>query len=280
MVSAENFKIRCSSIGEIMTDSRGKTKAEKIFDLKALIVEAQAKADAIREGLKSKQNALDKVAKLQAQLPILEALPEFELSETAKTFCETWVKEQLYERKKEFTSKQTDKGNRVEDSGIAELTEYFGWSFMTEKNQGRLSNDFMQGECDILPDETLVVDLKSSWDCFTFPLFDDAIPDKDYEWQIRGYMELYARERGSVVYLLSDMPEEMIEKELRFKLKEGFTKEEFEKARSFYIYSHLPMQLRVKKYDFTHDPELIEKIKERVTYCRAYIESLLNEIEQ
>lgn len=280
MVSAENFKIRCSAIGEIMTDSRGKTKPEKIFDLKALIVETQAKADAIREGLKSKQNALDKVAKLQAQLPILESLPEFELSETAKTFCETWVKEQLYERKKEFTSKQTDKGNRVEDGGISELVQYFGWPFMTEKNQGRLSNDFMQGECDILPDETLVVDLKSSWNCFTFPLFDDAIPDKDYEWQIRGYMELYARERGSVVYLLSDMPEEMIEKELRFKLKEGFTKEEFEKARSFYIYSHLPMQLRVKKYDFTHDPELIEKIKERVTHCRTYISSLLTEIEQ
>lgn len=280
MVSAKDFKIRCSAIGEIMTDSRGKTKAEKIFDLKALIVETQAKADAIRDGLKSKQNALDKVVKLQAQLPILEALPEFELSETAKTHCETWVKEQLYDRKKEFTSKQTDKGNRVEDGGIAELVEYFGWPFMTEKNQGRLSNDFMQGECDILPNETLVVDLKSSWDCFTFPLFDDDIPDKDYEWQIRGYMELYARERGSVVYLLSDMPEEMIEKELRFKLKEGFTKEEFEKARSFYIYSHLPMQLRVKKYDFTHDPELIEKIKERVNHCRAYIASLLNEIEQ
>ena len=280
MISAEQFKIRCSAIGEIMTDARGKTKAEKIFDLKALIVETQAKADALRDGLKSKQNTLDKVAKLQAQLPILEDLPDFELSETAKTFCETWVKEKLYDRKKEFTSKQTDKGNRVEDSGIAELTEYFGWPFMTEKNQGRLSDEYMQGECDILPSDSLVVDLKSSWDCFTFPLFDDVIPDKDYEWQIRGYMHLYAREQGSVVYLLSDMPEEMIEKELRFKLKEGFTKDEFEKARAFYIYSHLPMNLRVKKFDFTHDPELVEKIKERVIHCRTYISSLLSEIEQ
>lgn len=280
MISAEQFKIRCSAIGEIMTDSRGKTKAEKIKDLNDLIAETQSKADALRDGLKSKQNALDKVAKLQEQLPILEELPDFELSETAKTFCKTWVKEKLYDRKKEFTSKQTDKGNRVEDSGISELTEYFGWPFMTEKNQGRLGDEYMQGECDILPDDSLVVDLKSSWDCFTFPLFDDAIPDKDYEWQIRGYMHLYARERGSVVYLLSDMPEEMIEKELRFKLKEGFTKEEFEKARAFYIYSHLPMNLRVKKFDFTHDPELVEKIKERVIHCRTYISSLLSEIEQ
>lgn len=278
MVSAEKFKISCHAIGEIMTDSRGKSKSEKIFDLKSMIIETQAKADAIRDGLKSKQNALDKVAKLQAQLPILEALPEFELSDTAKAYCEKWVKEQLYERKKTFTSKQTDKGNRVEDVGIAELVEFYEWPFMTEKNKGRVSDEYIMGECDILPNDELVADLKSSWDCFTFPLFDNSIPDKDYEWQIRGYMHLYARERGAVVYLLSDMPEDMIERELRFKLKEGFTKEEFEKARAYYIYSHLPMNLRVKRFDFEHDPELIEKIKERVTYCRAYIESLLNDI--
>lgn len=279
MISAEQFKIRCSAIGQIMTDARGKTKAEKIKDLNDLIIETQSKADAIKDGLKSKQNALDKVVKLKAQLPELEKLPEFELSETAKTFCETWVKEKIYDRKKDFSSKHTDKGNKVEDSSIAELVEHYKWPFMTEKNQGRLSNDYIMGECDILPTDELVADLKSSWDCFTFPLFDDVIPDKDHEWQIRGYMHLYAREKGAVIYFLSDMPEDMIERELRFKLKEGFTKEEFEKARSYYIYSHLPMELRVKRFNFEHDPELIQKIEQRVIACREYISLLLKDIK-
>jgi len=231
MIEAKDFKIRCSAIGQIMTDPRTKTTAD------------------------------------------------FGLSETAKTFCKTWLKEQIYERRKEFTSKQTDKGNKVENDGIAELVEFFNWPFMTEKNTTRKSNDFMQGECDILPGDDLVVDLKSSWDCFTFPLFDGKIPDKDYELQIRGYMELYGRKYGSVVFLLSDMPDELIEKELRYKLKEGFSLEDYEQARRFYIYSDLPMKFRVKRFDFIHDAEIIEKIKQRVELCREYIQTLIESIQ-
>lgn len=231
MIEAKDFKIRCSAIGQIMTEPRTKTTAD------------------------------------------------FGLSETAKTFCKTWVKEQLYERRKEFTSKQTYKGNKVENDGIAELVEFFNWPFMTEKNTERKSNDFMQGECDILPGVDLVVDLKSSWDCFTFPLFDGKIPEKDYELQIRGYMELYGRKYGAVVFLLSDMPDELIEKELRYKLKEGFSLEDYENARLFYIYSDLPMNLRVKRFDFIHDAEIIEKIKQRVELCREYIQTLIEAIQ-
>lgn len=231
MIEAKDFKIRCSAIGQIMTEPRTQTTTD------------------------------------------------FGLSETAKTFCKTWLKEQIYERRKEFTSKQTDKGNKVENDGIVELVEFFNWPFMTEKNTERNSNEFMQGECDILPGADLVVDLKSSWDCFTFPLFDGKIPDKEYEWQIRGYMELYGRKNGSVIFLLSDMPDELIEKELRYKLKEGFSLEDYEKSRRFYIYSDLPMKFRVKRFDFIHDAEIIEKIKQRVDLCREYIQSLIDAIQ-
>ncbi len=46
------------------------------------------------------------------------------LSETCKTYCKDWVTEQIYGRSKDFTSKQTDKGNKTEFDAV-ELLEGF-----------------------------------------------------------------------------------------------------------------------------------------------------------
>lgn len=196
-----------------------------------------------------------------------------ELSETAKSYCQEWLKSKLYDRKKDFTSKHTDKGNKTELDAIDYAADELQWGFIW-KNKERKSNDFMEGECDVvLPDS--IKDLKSAWDCFTFPLFETEIPETDYLYQINGYMELWGKNKGSVVYCLMDMPDEYIAKEVRFRLGEEYTKEQYDAFVSKFKYSHLPAKLRLKVFDFEKDEALISRIEQRVLQCRKYIQTLI-----
>ena len=136
----------------------------------------------------------------------------------------------------------------------------------------------MSGECDIVLPDT-IVDIKSSFSCFTFPLFETKIPDTDYEWQIQGYMHLWQKHKGMVSYVLMDMPDEMIEKELRWKLPQGFTKEQYETEYAKYIYSNIDTKYRVKSFEFEYDANKIEQVEARVKLCREYIETLITNLK-
>ena len=197
------------------------------------------------------------------------------LSVTCKNFCKEWLKIQIYERLPEFTSKYTDKGTQTEDAAIELLNGFYGWN--ATKNTARKFSEYMHGECDLdLPELDLIDDIKSSYSCFTFPLFDAEIPDKKYIWQIQGYMHLWGRKNGRISYVLMDMPEDMIAQELRWKFKSPPTDEEYRAAAAKYIYSDLADALRVKSFDFKYDPEIIAAIEQRVRDCRVYIRSLLD----
>ena len=199
------------------------------------------------------------------------------LSGTCKTYCKDWVMEQIYGRRKDFTSKQTDKGNKTENEAIALLEEYYGWGFAA-KNSERRSNDFMSGECDIVLSDT-IPDVKSCYSCYTFPLFETEIPNKDYEWQIHGYMSLWGKPKGMVSYVLMDMPDEMIDRELRYKFKDGYTKEQYESDYAKYIYSNIETKYRVKSFEFEYDANKIEQVGARVKLCREYIETLIKNLK-
>lgn len=136
----------------------------------------------------------------------------------------------------------------------------------------------MSGECDIILHDT-IVDIKSSFTCFTFPLFETKIPDTDYEWQIQGYMSLWGKPKGMVSYVLMDMPDEVIEKELRWKLKDGYTKEQYETEYMKYIYSNIDTKYRVKSFEFEYDAKKIEQVEARVKLCREYIETLIKNLK-
>ena len=135
MSYADNFKIRCSAIGQIMTNDRSGKRMGK----------------------------------------------------TAQSYCEQWLKEQIYQRRYELTSKYTNKGNSVEQESIDFAASVLGWG-MTFKNEQPAHNDFMTGTADIVT-MRVVRDMKNSWDCFTFTLFDDE-PTKDNILLVQGYMEL------------------------------------------------------------------------------------------
>ena len=201
-----------------------------------------------------------------------------ELSQTAKTYCQTWLKEQIYSRRREFATKYTDKGLIVEDNSIDFAADYLGLGMLL-KNDDNFSNDFMTGTPDVILNDA-VFDVKNSWDCFTFPLFDDELPNKDYYWQMQGYMELCDKPAAKLIYTLMDTPIHLIEKEAYWYAKNnGYDEVDTDMYNSFVdkmTYTNIPDKYRIKIFDIQKNDQDIELIKEQVIKCRMYIKTLTN----
>jgi hypothetical protein len=171
------------------------------------------------------------------------------LSETCKTYLEEWAKESIYGVRKNIKSKYLTKGISVEDEAIEYYSEIAKLGFVL-KNQDRFEDEFFTGTPDLIVGDT-VYDFKSSWDCFTFPLFDTE-PDKGYWMQLQVYMELTGLKKAKLVYTLQNTPDEL----------------EYDEPMD---YSNVPSHLRIKEFSFDYDAEFIESVKERVLECREYV---------
>jgi hypothetical protein len=196
------FKIRCSAIGLIMTEPRSKSET---------------------------------------------------LSQTCISYLEQWVKEQLYNTKKQINSKYLTKGNEVEIEAIEYYAEVKDLGFVL-KNQDYFENDFITGTPDLITNG-FVYDFKSSWDCFTFPLFETKV-DKNYEAQLQGYMALTGLKKAKLVYTLQNTPDEL----------------QWDEPID---YSNYPDTLRIKEFEIDFDAEFIERVNNRVIECRNYINTNL-----
>lgn len=119
---------------------------------------------------------------------------------------------QFLDRYKEVKSKYLEKGIANEQEAIDMVNRLRGTQYV--KNPWRFDNDYLTGECDLLHDELgfkMVSDIKCSWDWFTFT---DSIGDTSYEYQLRGYMELFNAQKAEVIYCLTDMPWDILEKQM------------------------------------------------------------------
>jgi hypothetical protein len=179
---------------------------------------------------------------------------EVGLSETTKTYCKEWMKSQIYGFEKEISSKYLEKGIQLEDTAIDRAIEWLDLPFVL-KNEELFENEYAKGTPDILYSDT-VIDIKCSWDAFTFPLFEDEIPNMDYYYQLQTYMWLTGKKTAKLAYLLLNTPEHIASWE---------TKRD---------YDGLDKQYRIKCYTFDFDLEVIEKLKTRVELCREYINQL------
>jgi len=137
------------------------------------------------------------------------------LSKTAQRhLLDVYIAEK-YGRKRDIQTKQMKKGIEVEDQSIELLNKYWGTSY--SKNQDRYTNDFITGHPDIL-DSGKVVDIKSSYDLWTFL---GNLPDKLdslYYWQLMSYMWLTGATKGHIAYCLSNTPFGIVEQEKRYLL--------------------------------------------------------------
>jgi hypothetical protein len=219
------MKIRCSSIGKIMTNPR--TKGEC-------------------------------------------------LSATARTHVQERFLEIEYGIYKEFWSRYTDKGNQVEDEAILMAESLFDGMFL-EKNEIKFTNDYLTGVPDVITDD-FIIDVKSSYNAHTFPFFETELPNKDYFYQMQGYMTLTEKTDAYVIYCLINTPEDIVLDEIRresWKRKEISISEEVEEyVRSIHTFDNIPRDKRIKVFHVERNDGVIESIYQRIDECRKYYETL------
>lgn len=198
------------------------------------------------------------------------------LGKTGQSFCEDWLKEQIYGRRKEFSSKHTQKGLDVEDAAIDFIAEHLEYGFLM-KNEEYFNNDFLTGTPDVIIPE-VVIDVKSSWDCFTFPYFAKDIPNKDYFYQLQGYMALTGRRKAKLIYCLMDTPENIIFNEAKsFCYKNGIDDLDTDTYKAIHdrmTYGGIPEHQKIKVFDIDYDQKVVDAIEARVSECRNYINEL------
>ena len=176
------------------------------------------------------------------------------LSQTTKSYLEEWVKEQIYGIKKQINSKYLQKGLALEDQAIEFFSVAMDKDFMI-KNLDHFEDDFFTGTPDCMH-EGVVYDFKTSWDCFTFPLFDQE-PDMGYYYQLQVYMHLTGLRKAKLVYTLQDTPDYLTHEEP-------------------VSYAHVDNSYRVKEFEIEYDPMVIETAKARIQECRDYVKELLS----
>jgi len=202
------------------------------------------------------------------------------LSQTAKTYVQDLVLEKKYGIRKEFSSRYTDKGNEVEDLSIALVNEVLNYKFIY-KNDEHFNNEWVTGTPDVNTDEVLI-DVKSSWDASTFPFFETELPNKDYFYQLQGYMWLTGKTESVLAYCLIDTPFDMVQSEVRRAHYNALIIGEDEQLRkeveSKHKFGHIPNNRRVKYWFVQRDEQVIEAIKERVELCREYYNLLMKTI--
>src|SRR5688572_6866159 len=122
------------------------------------------------------------------------------LGETCKqALLEIWI-EETYGRRKDISNKYLEKGTLQEEESIT-LYSLVTKTFY-KKNTEQVSNDLLIGTPDLYKGESIMTateikDIKSSWDLFTFfSVFSKPI-NKNYRWQMQGYMNITgARDSG------------------------------------------------------------------------------------
>jgi hypothetical protein len=198
------------------------------------------------------------------------------LSQTAKSYIEDLFNELEFGYRKEFSSRYTDKGLEMEDEAIQFASEQFDWDFVI-KNTERFTNDYITGEPDINTDN-LLADIKCSWSLDTYPMFEAEMKNKDYYWQLQGYMWLTGKTEAELVYCLMNTPLQIVEDEVRrAHWKAGLIDEDIDLRHEVQLkhnYDNIPSKLRVKRYIVERDEKSIEKIIEKVEIAREYYNML------
>ena len=269
MIEIPKFKIRASACGKIMGQLKGITE-KQISELNELEVKKSNKGlTAIQEKkleTLKKKLADSKSAKASDRLP-----------ETAKTYLQEWLKEQIYGRRKDISNKYITKGIQSEDEAIDLLMQYKDL-VLNSKNTERRENEHMTGECDLLYPE-MIFDTKCSYDCFSFPLFKTELrTNHDYYYQGQVYMDLYGVKKHTVAYVLCNTPADIVEQQIRresYGLDTEQKNKVFDRVAAYHSYDRIDLSKRIKCFEFDYDDSVIQRIVSRVELCRKYIEELI-----
>lgn len=263
--------IRCSCIGKIMANGKGTVLTDKqaaeLERLEALPARTAKQEETITE-LRLKKTAKP------------------ELGETAISYLKEVYMFERYGKESvggSERSKYTIKGRSVEDESIMLLSRLDQKQY--EKNKERMTNEYLTGEMDILDrDDTgrivKVLDIKSSWDGASLLSNIGSPLNPLYYWQMQGYLALTGCDLAEVCYVLTNMPQEIIEGEKKriFYTMNPVTEEDptYKKAISRmennFTFDEIPILERVVRFPVQRDETAIQKIYERVQMCREWLE--------
>lgn len=211
------------------------------------------------------------------------------LSESAKTHLIDVFISNKYNRQTDIQNKYIKKGLMVEEDSItlySRLTKKF-----YQKNERPLANEFIKGTPDLFigPDiftASHVIDIKSSFDIFTFFRNHKGDLNDLYYWQIQGYMDLTGAKTGSIVYCLVDTPEVIISDEKRRLMwKMGVATSDnsdylaaCEELDSLLTYTDIPLGERMLEFAVERNQSDIDRMHERVKKARTYLQDLQERI--
>lgn len=170
-----------------------------------------------------------------------------ELSQT----CKTYLHDFYAHDNEEIHSKYIDKGNEVESDLIDFAAVQLGYG-IAEKNKVTVHDEYFVGTCDVNAHDA-IIDVKASWNRKTLhqQVLDGL--DKDYEWQLQGYMHLYQKEKAILFFGLMNTPGTDWTDEI--------------------IYEDMPDNERWLAYNIVADKERINLVIERVKQCREYLDN-------
>ena len=201
------------------------------------------------------------------------------LSKTAqKHLLEVYIAEK-YGRKKDIQTKQMKKGIEVEQESIDLLSMYLKMPF--NKNEQRFTNDFISGSPDII-DNDRIIDIKSSYDLWTFI---GNIPDKLdnlYYWQMQSYMWLTGTKSAVIAYCLVNTPENIIEQEKYYLLKKmdvateenpEYVKEAM-KIEFNMSFDDIAMEERILMFHVSRNEDDILRIQQKVEKAREFLKEI------
>jgi hypothetical protein len=203
-----------------------------------------------------------------------------QLSETCKSeLIKVFINEK-YGRSKNIQNKYLEKGITQEEESIT-LYSKFKKNYYVN-NKARMSNDFITGEWDILKNE-IVTDIKTSWDIFSFFKAKNEPLNKDYFFQLQGYMSLTGAKSATLAYCLVNTPLNLIEQEkksLWYKLNcpdlEAYDYlKGCEEIDRLSIYEDIPVNERVFEIEIERDEEIIQAINKRALECREWMNTNL-----
>lgn len=193
-------------------------------------------------------------------------------TKTQLSVLHEFIIQEKYGREKFFSNDFTKKGNECEETSLTLACKVLKLGFV-KKNEKSFENEFLTGTPDLIY-KNEIIDIKTSWNIFTFPFFEE--PD-DYYWQMQGYLALTGLEKARVVYCLVDTPEHLILSEAykRAYAKGTTAEEEQDIATKHHTFSDIPENEKVKVAEFNRDKEAIKLIQERVFEANKIIQSIL-----
>jgi len=202
------------------------------------------------------------------------------LSKTAqKHLLDVYISEK-YNRRRDIQTKQMKKGIEVEQESIDLLSMFLKKPFT--KNTERFSNKYITGLPDIIDDG--IIDIKSSYDLWTFL---GNIPDKLdnlYYWQMQSYMWLTGKTKATIAYCLVNTPDNIIQQEKYYLLKKldvisEESPEFIQEAMKLELnmkFDDIAMEERILMFDVSRNEDDILRIEQKVEKAREYLQDIEN----